>query len=609
MQTAQFVFRSILLIYLAFSINIGLNAQNFSIETIPNPKGNSNDFVSNPNRILTGAEENELNQVLHYLERETSIEIAVVLVNSIGGNNPHDFGTELFNYWGVGKRATNNGLLVLMVKGQRRIEFITGYGMESILTDIECKNIQQKHMVPAFKAGDYGLGILNGLNATTRDLLEKSIQDPQRLEQALSMIDNPASLDEEFQEINQKIAQERSHLDLTLDRVLDDQTHITDEKLWVLSAKNTKNKASKKKYEELKDKIPQMAETPFLRVSVALLEDFEILSAYDAKFKFIEKVNAPINDQLMERILLIYQVETGETSFIRYGQTTISTEVLEQLISNSKKMPQEGPQRLETLVTNLEKIYTDDTYLNLIREQVEQNKLREIRHQSADGYSQSSGSSTWASVGWIYAYSTAGFSGLSFLFILLSFGLRDPYKKHSILQFSSLKLWMFLFPIPHIGIWYIIDKLQDKYRNDPRDSKKNGKPMHMLSEREENRFLESGQIKEESINSIHYDVWTTDNHDDVLVLPYKTWFSIYGRCPQCSYRTYYQVYNRTIRAATYTSSGLGEKKHNCKHCGHTQRRTYTIPKKQRSSSSSSSSSSGGSWGGGSSGGGGAGSSW
>jgi uncharacterized protein len=75
-------------------------------------------------------------------------------------------------------------------------------------------------------------------------------------------------------------------------------------------------------------------------------------------------------------------------------------------------------------------------------------------------------------------------------------------------------------------------------------------------------------------------------------------------CPRCN--KWMSVHNRTLRHATYSSSGLGERTEDCSHCGHHQVSTYTISRKTRSSSSSSRSSS--SRGGRSSGGGG-GASW
>lgn len=85
-------------------------------------------------------------------------------------------------------------------------------------------------------------------------------------------------------------------------------------------------------------------------------------------------------------------------------------------------------------------------------------------------------------------------------------------------------------------------------------------------------------------------------------------------CPRC--RRYMSITSRTLRHATYTSSGTGERTYHCRHCSYHKVTTYTIPRRTRSTSSrssysSSSRSSGGrsSFGGGSSRGGGGGASW
>jgi len=76
-------------------------------------------------------------------------------------------------------------------------------------------------------------------------------------------------------------------------------------------------------------------------------------------------------------------------------------------------------------------------------------------------------------------------------------------------------------------------------------------------------------------------------------------------CPRCN--KWMSVSHRTLRSATYTCSGLGEKTEHCEHCMYHSVSTYTISRKTRSSHRSSSSRS--SSGGGRSSGGGGGASW
>lgn len=212
-------------------------------------------------------------------------------------------------------------------------------------------------------------------------------------------------------------------------------------------------------------------------------------------------------------------------------------------------------------------------------------------------------------------------AGILFGFFLLTYlttlAIKDPYDKYNTLRTFKLDVWAYVFPLPMYVVDMVVENLLENWRNRVRFSKKTGLEMHKLDEEKDNAYLEKGQITEEKIKSVDYDVWVSGEPDDILILKYTTWFTKYSSCDKCRYKTWYLEYDRTISAATYSSSGTGEKKKACAHCGHQTITRYTIPKLTPPSSSSSSSgggyssssSGGGSWGGGSSGGGGSSSSW
>ncbi len=207
---------------------------------------------------------------------------------------------------------------------------------------------------------------------------------------------------------------------------------------------------------------------------------------------------------------------------------------------------------------------------------------------------------------------------VSFVKVMIKVGKeKDLHKNYkSMKRFANVGVAIF-FPLPFLFIAiYSFLKLK-KLRNTPRISA-SGKTMIKLDEEADDLYLEPGKIIEEQVKSVDYDVWITEDGDEVLILEYKKRSSKYSKCPECNYITYYLEYDKTIKRATTSGSGTGEKKYSCKHCRHSDIKTYTIPQKTSSSSGSYSSSSsswssyssgGSSWGGGSSGGGGASSSW
>ncbi|UOQ72863.1 TPM domain-containing protein [Hymenobacter cellulosilyticus] len=77
----------------------------------------------------------------------------MVLTRSIGEEVPKTAATTLFNRWKIGDREKNNGLLMLLVDDQHRVEFETGYGLEADVPDVVCFRIQQRYMVPYLREG------------------------------------------------------------------------------------------------------------------------------------------------------------------------------------------------------------------------------------------------------------------------------------------------------------------------------------------------------------------------------------------------------------------------------------------------------------------------
>lgn len=146
----------------------------------------------------------------------------------------------------------------------------------------------------------------------------------------------------------------------------------------------------------------------------------------------------------------------------------------------------------------------------------------------------------------------------------------------------------------------------------PRRCLECGVTMRRVAEREDDASLAEGQRLEERLKSVDYDVWRCERGHE-LIIPYKSHFSSYKSCPSCGYRTV-GTKRRTVRKATYSSTGEAKDAHTCKSCRHQWMEAVVLPMLVRSSSSSGGGGGGGgggsSFGGsGSTGGGGGGSSY
>eukprot|EP01052_Picozoa_sp_SAG31_P068579 SAG31_NODE_27382_length_427_cov_0.390244_1_plen_93_part_01 len=62
----------------------------------------------------------------------------------------------------------HNGLMVAMVKDKRRLEMITGIGMDKVVPGRWLKEMQGDVMVPCFRRGDFGDGLHHGMYEVER---------------------------------------------------------------------------------------------------------------------------------------------------------------------------------------------------------------------------------------------------------------------------------------------------------------------------------------------------------------------------------------------------------------------------------------------------------
>ena len=136
------------------------------VTDVPNPRQIDGTWVTDKAGILSNETETQLNQMIAQLERKNGTEIAVVTVpETAPAASPKEFTTKLFNYWGIGKKGKDNGVLLLISKGDRRVEIETGYGIEAILPDAKVGNIINTQITPRFKKGDFNGGTVAGTKA------------------------------------------------------------------------------------------------------------------------------------------------------------------------------------------------------------------------------------------------------------------------------------------------------------------------------------------------------------------------------------------------------------------------------------------------------------
>ena len=161
--------RTLYILLLGFGLWTEVRAESYTVDEIPNVQvENRRCFTSNPDGILSREAVAAIDSICSDLRHRAVAQVAVVAVDDIEGEDVFTFAYELFSKWGVGRKEDNNGLGILLVKERREIRFLTGGGLEGVLTDALCKRIQMNYMLPYFRDDAYSEGMVTGMQAVDR---------------------------------------------------------------------------------------------------------------------------------------------------------------------------------------------------------------------------------------------------------------------------------------------------------------------------------------------------------------------------------------------------------------------------------------------------------
>lgn len=143
-------------------------------EEYPHFIGYVNDYA----HLLSASQNSKLDQDLHDLDNRTTIEVAVVTMNSIGGENPGDYAVNLGNLWGVGKQGKDNGIILLVAMDSHDVWIEVGPGLAGQLSSRQVQEIVDDVIIPRFRAGNADQGIIEGSEAIIHHFDRSGLASP-----------------------------------------------------------------------------------------------------------------------------------------------------------------------------------------------------------------------------------------------------------------------------------------------------------------------------------------------------------------------------------------------------------------------------------------------
>jgi len=127
------------------------------------------DYVNDYAHVLDPGTVAQLDDICQQIEQKAHSQIAVVTINSLDGSDIDSYAVDLFKKWGIGSKASDHGVLILLAVQDRKYRIEVGYGLEPILPDGKVGGFGRES-VPLLKLGNYR-GALLLMTARVADVI------------------------------------------------------------------------------------------------------------------------------------------------------------------------------------------------------------------------------------------------------------------------------------------------------------------------------------------------------------------------------------------------------------------------------------------------------
>ncbi len=140
--------------------------------------------LSSPVTDLTGTlsaqQISALDQRLRAFEAQKGSQIAVLLVPTTQPETIEQYSIRVAEAWKIGRRGTDDGVLVLVAIQDRAVRIEVGYGLEGALPDVIANRITDQVIVPRFREGDYFGGLSAAIDRIIAVLQGEPLPEPER---------------------------------------------------------------------------------------------------------------------------------------------------------------------------------------------------------------------------------------------------------------------------------------------------------------------------------------------------------------------------------------------------------------------------------------------
>lgn len=135
---------------------------------IPDPVGDI--YVQDFANVLSENEEIQLKNIGRSIDDQTTSQIAVLTVDTIGESSIEEYSVEAYRKFGLGTKENDNGVLLVIAMQEKKIRIEVGYGLEGTIPDGKAGRILDEYAIPHLKNGQPGLAAMNTYQALANEV-------------------------------------------------------------------------------------------------------------------------------------------------------------------------------------------------------------------------------------------------------------------------------------------------------------------------------------------------------------------------------------------------------------------------------------------------------
>ncbi|MFT3789704.1 MAG: YgcG family protein [Rudaea sp.] len=143
-------------------------------QSVPPLKAHVTDLTG----TLDTQQQQQLESELTALEQSKGSQLGVLIVPTTQPEDIAQYGIRVGDAWKLGRKGTDDGVILIVAKNDRRVRIEVGRGLEGAIPDAAGARIIREYITPKFRSGDFFGGIHDATDALTKLIQGEPLPPP-----------------------------------------------------------------------------------------------------------------------------------------------------------------------------------------------------------------------------------------------------------------------------------------------------------------------------------------------------------------------------------------------------------------------------------------------